>query len=41
MRVVGVTLGNVYGGWMAVEACSACHDVYREKANLADRCTPS
>ena len=22
------------------EACSACHDVYREKANLADRCTP-
>jgi cytochrome c556 len=22
------------------EACSACHDVYREKTNLADRCTP-
>ena len=22
------------------EACSACHDVYREKDNLADRCTP-
>jgi hypothetical protein len=22
------------------EACAACHDVYREKTNLADRCTP-
>ncbi len=23
-----------------VTACSNCHDVYREKDNLADRCTP-
>ena len=23
-----------------VEACSNCHDVYREKANLVDRCMP-
>jgi cytochrome c556 len=22
------------------EACAACHDKYREKANEADRCTP-
>jgi hypothetical protein len=21
-------------------ACAACHDVHREKTNLADRCTP-
>jgi cytochrome c556 len=25
---------------VVTEACSACHDVYREKPNLADRCTP-
>ena len=25
---------------LVTEACAACHDVYREKPNLADRCTP-
>jgi hypothetical protein len=25
---------------VVTEACAACHDVYREKPNLADRCTP-
>ena len=25
---------------VVTEACAACHDVYREKPNLANRCTP-
>jgi cytochrome c2 len=27
-------------GDAVTEACSACHEVYRDKDNDADRCTP-